>query len=171
MRENTDQNNSEYRHFSPSDPLFDFTAWKLSKYGVFSSLYFPAFGLNTERYSYLSIFSPNAGKYRSSARPLKKIENLQKRAVRFWCNYYEILYKELLLESPTSSMNIKRLRAVCAELYKTINKLNPNFMKDLFKLQFTKRSFCEKYKMNMTIPDFNQVSYGKKSLRTSAISY
>ena len=26
------------------------TAWKLSKYGVFSSPYFPAFGLNTERY-------------------------------------------------------------------------------------------------------------------------
>ena len=24
--------------------------------------YFPAFGLNTERYSYLSVFSPNAGK-------------------------------------------------------------------------------------------------------------
>ena len=26
------------------------TAWKLSKYGVFSSPYFPAFGLNTERH-------------------------------------------------------------------------------------------------------------------------
>ena len=26
------------------------TAWKVSKYGVFSGLYFPAFGLNTERY-------------------------------------------------------------------------------------------------------------------------
>ena len=26
--------------------------------------YFPTFGLNTERYSYLSVFSPNAGKYR-----------------------------------------------------------------------------------------------------------
>ena len=27
------------------------TAWKVSKYGVFSGPYFPAFGLNTERYS------------------------------------------------------------------------------------------------------------------------
>ena len=27
------------------------TAWKVSKYGVFSSLYFPAFGLNTEIYA------------------------------------------------------------------------------------------------------------------------
>ena len=34
----------------------------MSKYGVFSDLYFSAFGLNTERY-YLSVFSPNAGKY------------------------------------------------------------------------------------------------------------
>ena len=28
----------------------------------FSGLYFPAFGLNTDRYDYLSVFSPNAGK-------------------------------------------------------------------------------------------------------------
>ena len=28
-----------------------YTAWKVSKYGVFSGLYFPAFRLNTERYS------------------------------------------------------------------------------------------------------------------------
>ena len=103
----------------------------------------------------------NNSEYRSSV-----YRNLQKRAVRFWSNDYEILYKELLLESPTSSMNIKRLRAPCVDLYKTVNKLNPNFMKDLFKLQFTNRSFCEKYKMDMTIPEFNQVSYGKKSLRT-----
>ena len=25
------------------------TAWKVSKYGVFSGLYFPAFGLNTDQ--------------------------------------------------------------------------------------------------------------------------
>ena len=36
------------------------TAWKVSKYGVFSGPYFPAFGLNTE---YLSVSSPNKGKY------------------------------------------------------------------------------------------------------------
>ena len=35
----------------------------MSKYGVISGPYFPAFGLNTERYQkYLSVFSPNAGK-------------------------------------------------------------------------------------------------------------
>ena len=36
------------------------TARNVSKYGVFSGPYFPAFALNTERYS---VFSPNAEKY------------------------------------------------------------------------------------------------------------
>ena len=35
------------------------TARKVSKYGVFSGPYFPALGLNTERYS---VFSPSTGK-------------------------------------------------------------------------------------------------------------
>ena len=43
------------------------TAWKLIKYGVFSGPYFPAFGLNTERY--LSLFSPNVGKYGQEKTP------------------------------------------------------------------------------------------------------
>ena len=34
----------------------------MSKYGVFSGLYFPVFGLNTEIYE-ISVFSPNTGKY------------------------------------------------------------------------------------------------------------
>ena len=36
-----------------------FTVWKVSKYGVFSGPYLPAFRLNM---AYLSVFSPNAGK-------------------------------------------------------------------------------------------------------------
>ena len=35
----------------------------MSKYGVFSGPYFTVFGANTERYAYLSRFSPNPRKY------------------------------------------------------------------------------------------------------------
>ena len=107
----------------------------------------------------------------SNASSLKKIENLQKRALRFLCNDYEISYEDLLSKASTSSMNVKRLRALCVELYKTINKQNPDFMRDLFKLRFTNRPVREKYKMNMIIPEFNQVSYGKKSLRTFGLNF
>ena len=40
-----------------------FTVWKLSKYGGFSGPYFPVFGLNTEITPYISVCSPNTGKY------------------------------------------------------------------------------------------------------------
>ena len=41
-----------------------FSAWKVSKYGVFSGLYFPVFGLNTEIYeANLCIQSEHTGKY------------------------------------------------------------------------------------------------------------
>ena len=36
---------------------------EVSKYGVFSGPYFPAFALNRRDADYLSVFSPNAGKY------------------------------------------------------------------------------------------------------------
>ena len=46
----------------------------------------------------------------SRAVSLKKIENLQKRALRFLYKSYNTSYKDLLLKSGFSSMNVKRLR-------------------------------------------------------------
>ena len=59
-------------------------------------------------------------------------------------------------------MNLERLRALCTELYKTINKLNPNLrsMGDLSKLRLT----IKKYILKTIISDFKQVSDEKKSL-------
>ena len=71
----------------------------------------------------------------SSASSLKKIENLQKRALRFLHNDYEISYEELLLKSDRATININRLRILCTEIYKTINNLNPDFMRGLFSLR------------------------------------
>ena len=73
----------------------------------------------------------------SSASSLKKIENLQKRALRFLHNDYEISYEELLLKSDRATININRLRILCTEIYKTINNLNPDFMRGLFSLRET----------------------------------
>ena len=46
----------------------------------------------------------------SSVSSLKKIENLQKRALRFLYNDYEISYDELLLKLDRVTMNVNRLR-------------------------------------------------------------
>ena len=101
----------------------------------------------------------------SNATSLKKIENLQKRALRFLYNKYQLTYEELLDKANSSTMNIKRLRFLCVEIYKTINNLNPSFMKQIFELRETNRNVCEKYRLNLNIPNNNQVTFGKKSLR------
>ena len=91
----------------------------------------------------------------SSASSLKRIENLEKRALRFLFNGYETSYEEL--SKSTSSMTVKRLRVLCIKMYKTINKLtNPSFMSDLCKLRLNIRLVREKYRMNMIVPEFNQ---------------
>ena len=47
------------------------------------------------------------------------------------------------------------------------NNLNPCFMKQIFELRGTKRNVREKYRLNLNIPNYNQVTFGKKSLRIS----
>ena len=37
-------------------------------------------------------------------------------------------------------MNLRRTRSSCMEIYKNINNLNPEFMKDLFKVRKTNRA-------------------------------
>ena len=82
----------------------------------------------------------------SSAVSLKKIKNLQKRTLRFLYKSYNTSYEDLLLKSGFSSMNVKRLRTLCIEISKTLNYLNPSFMKEIFSLRQTNRPVWEKYK-------------------------
>ena len=100
----------------------------------------------------------------SNATSLKKIENLQKWVLRFLFNNYQ-LYEELLDKISSSTMNVKRRRFLCAEIYKTINNLNPSFMEQIFELRETNRSVREKYRLNLNIPSYNLVTFGKKTLR------
>ena len=100
----------------------------------------------------------------SNAVSLKKIENLQKRVLRFLYKSYNTSYEDLLLKSGFSSMNVKRLRTLCVEHFKTLNNLNPSFMKEIFSLRQTDRPVREKYKLNLHIPSYSQVAFGHKAL-------
>ena len=76
----------------------------------------------------------------SSAQSLNKIENLQKRALRFLLNDYNSAYEDLLEKSGYINMNLWRQRTLCIEIYKTLNKLNPGYMNDIFKLRNTEKN-------------------------------
>ena len=81
----------------------------------------------------------------TSAQSLIKIGNLQKRALRFLLNDYGSTYEDLLEEySLYPHINLRRPRTFCIEIYKTLNKLNPGYMNDIFKLRNTDRRTREK---------------------------
>ena len=76
----------------------------------------------------------------SSAQSLNKIENLQKRALRFLLNDCNSAYEDLLEKSGYPNMNLWRQRTLCIEIYKTLHKLNPGYMNDIFKLRNTEKN-------------------------------
>ena len=59
-------------------------------------------------------------------------------------------------------MEVNRLRHLCVEIYKSINNINRSFMKKIREINRTVRNQC---KLNLSVPKFNQVSYGENSLR------
>ena len=95
---------------------------------------------------------------------LKKIKNLQKRALRLLYKSYNTSYEDLLLKSGFSSMNEKRLRTLRVEIFKTLNNLNPSFMIEIFSLRQTDRPVRKKFELNLVIPSYNQVTFGRKAL-------
>ena len=100
----------------------------------------------------------------SNAVSLKKIKNLQKRALRFLYKSYNTSYEDLLSKSGFWSMNVKCLRTFCVEIFKTLNNLNPSSMKEIFSLRQTDRAVREKYKLILDIPSYNYVTFGRKAL-------
>ena len=56
-------------------------------------------------------------------------------------------------------MNLRRQRTLCIEIYTTLNKLNPGYMNDIYKLRNTDRLTQGKYKLNLEIPKVNQTTF------------
>ena len=116
---------------TPESPHFDliFTEWKVSKCKVFSCPYFLAFGLNAERYYYVSL---------SIQFECQKILCIQMRSF-FWSVFSRIQteYGEiLLLISPYSpqSTHLLQISTVWREKYSLfskyrveLNELSPGF--------------------------------------------
>ena len=70
--------------------------------------------------------------------------------------------------SGKSSLNLWRMRFLCIEIYKTINSLNPGFMKNYVEVKKNNRVVRDRYKLNWNIPRTNQVTFGTNSLTSYA---
>ena len=98
----------------------------------------------------------------SSAKSKVSIENMQKRALK-------LIDDSQSLEDfkpGKSSMEVKRLRSLALEIYKTLNHLNPDYMFEIFKQTENRNS--QRFKNNIASQSFNQIKYGKNSIRVLA---
>ena len=59
-------------------------------------------------------------------------------------------------------MEVRRLSALALETFKTLNDLNPAFMKNVF----AKREVSKRRKKNVEIPNRNTVKFGDKGIRS-----
>ena len=96
---------------------------------------------------------------------MNKIERIQERALRFINNDYHSDYSTLLSKNKHVTMEVKRMRFLCMEIYKTMNGLNPNYMNEIFVKSSSRHSSRRPH--DLMVPRVNQTKFefGLKSIQ------
>ena len=97
----------------------------------------------------------------TSPKSIRKIERIQERAFRLLLGDYISTYDELIVKMGKSTMSIKRHRTLCLEIFKTLNNLNPSYMKDIF---VKNKRDCSRSPNNLMRFSYKGITYGKNSL-------
>ena len=100
----------------------------------------------------------------SSSKSLQKMENIQKRALRFLLDDNDSTYEELLVKSNNNFMSVKRLKVLCTEIYKTLKNLNPSYMSDIFQFSESNRPVRSQNLNNLSVPKRRSHRFGTKCL-------
>ena len=82
---------------------------------------------------------------------MKKIESIQKKALQLLYNDFRSNHSQLLDKAKKSTMTVVRLRCLCLEIYKTLNRLNPAFMTEFFKLSDSKKPVRKQNALNLNV--------------------
>ena len=95
----------------------------------------------------------------SSKKSQNKVEKIHERSLKFLLNDYLSSYAELLEKSTSVSMETKRFCTMVYEFFKTLNNLNPVFMKEIF--HYSPNVTHKKH--NLYIHTQNTRKFGNKS--------
>ena len=95
-----------------------------------------------------------------SCKSSSKIEQIQKHCLKLLLDDNVSDYKDLLHKSHRSTMVVKRLRVLAIEIFKTLNSLNPSYMKDIF----SPKNVSKIHPNNIAVKSHQTAKYGDKSL-------
>ena len=96
----------------------------------------------------------------STNKSIEKIENIHKRCLRLTLNDYKSDYKTLLDKNGKQSIKIRRIKKLAIETFKTVNELNPHFMKTIF----TSKTNSRASPFDLLAKSRNTKKYGSKRL-------
>ena len=91
------------------------------------------------------------------------MEKIQERVLRFLHNDYKSDYSMLLKISRSVAMEVKRMRYLSVEIYKTLNNVSPDYTKDIFQVQ--QSAYSSRRPHNIPVPRVNQTKLGTRSIR------
>ncbi len=93
----------------------------------------------------------------------KKIEAIQERALRFMFNDKKTTYDSLLEKCGYNTLHIRRIKLIATEVFKSLNDLNPVFMKESFKQKDISYKLRDENVLSQ--PKFNKITYGKNTFK------
>ena len=97
-----------------------------------------------------------------SPESIRKTERIQERALRILHDNFESSYETLLSYSNKTSFLIRQHKNLALEIYKTLNDLNPSYMKEIFHLNDRREN--SRRPNNILIPKIKAYTYGENSL-------
>jgi hypothetical protein len=71
----------------------------------------------------------------ANKKDIRKLEDVQIRALRFVLKDFSSCKSIVLRQSETSSLNLTNLRLLAIEVFKCLHNLNPSYMRDMFSVK------------------------------------
>jgi len=96
------------------------------------------------------------------------INRIHERALRIAYNDYISDFKNLLIKDKSFTIHHKNIQQLCNEIYKTMVKVNPKFMNEVFK---TKQCLQNTRRQTLTYPNPQTVIYGVDSFGYKASQF
>ena len=101
-----------------------------------------------------------------SSTSTNKLEKVQERAMRFINNDFTSSLPDILKQTNTQPLHVRRMKLMACEVYKIVNDLSPKYINDLVNIKKSSYNFRSEKKAE--VPRVNSTKYGLRSFRSEA---
>ena len=100
-----------------------------------------------------------------SPNDLHRMEKINEHGLLFVCNDYTSIYSNVLDKAETCTLELRRIRFICTEIYKLLNQIGPLYMSNLITPR--QSHYSSRSPSDLFVPRANETTYGLKSLLAS----